>query len=226
MCGRGVKAPDELLKPFKGFLQTDGYAVYNKIAKTRADKDIILVNCLAHARRKFSDALDSDRKRAEIAMLKFQQVYEVEREVRENNLNAEQRKNLRLEKSLPILNELSERISKTAYECTPKSTLGKACLYGIKHWDNLLAYLHNGDLEIDNNLAENAIRPIALGRKNYLFAGSHKGAQRAAMMYSFFATCKKNNVNPYKWLNKVLEVIPTYKVSKLADLLPGTLKLD
>jgi len=80
-------------------------------------------------------------------------------------------------------------------------------------------------LEIDNNLAENAIRPIALGRKNYLFAGSARGAERAAMFYSFFGTCKKNDVNPFEWLKKVLEVIPTYKVSKLSDLLPQNLNL-
>jgi len=90
---------------------------------------------------------------------------------------------------------------------------------------NLLAYLEDGSLEIDNNLAENAIRPIALGRKNYLFAGSHRGTERAAMMYSFFATCKKNYVNPYEWLRKVLEIIPSYKVNKLTDLLPQNLEL-
>ena len=107
----------------------------------------------------------------------------------------------------------------------PKPPLGKATAYCIQRWDNLLAYLEDGSLEIDNNLAENAIRPIALGRKNYLFAGSHRGAKRAAMMYSFFATCKKNDVNPYQWLRKVLEIIPTYKVNKLTDLLPQNLQL-
>ena len=95
--------------------------------------------------------------------------------------------------------------------------MGKATAYCIERWDNLIAYLNDGSLEIDNNLAENAIRPIALGRKNYLFAGSQRGAQRAAMFYSFFGTCKKNNVNPFDWLKKVLEIIPTYKVTQLSD---------
>ncbi|MFV0366007.1 MAG: transposase [Mangrovibacterium sp.] len=126
-----------------------------------------LVNCLAHVRRKFADALDSDRNRVEIAMLKFQKVYEVERESRKKNINSEQRKELRVKRALPILNELGKWISAISLERTPKSPLGKACHYCINHWDNLLAYLHNGDLEIDNNLAENAIRPIALGRKNW-----------------------------------------------------------
>jgi hypothetical protein len=89
----------------------------------------------------------------------------------------------------------------------------------------LIAYLHDGSLEIDNNLTENAIRPVALGRKNYLFAGSARGAERAAMFYSFFGTCKKNNVNPFDWLKRVLEDIPTYKVSKLHELLPQNLKV-
>ena len=84
---------------------------------------------------------------------------------------------------------------------------------------------NDGHLEIDNNLAENSIRPIALGRKNYLFAGSERGAERAAMMYSFFGTCRKNDINPFAWLKKVLEVIPNWKVNKLAELLPQNLEL-
>lgn len=103
--------------------------------------------------------------------------------------------------------------------------MGKATAYCIPRWDNLIAYLHDGSLEIDNNLAENAIRPITLGRKNYLFAGSQRGAERDAMFYSFFGTCKKNNVNPFEWLKKVLELIPDYKVGQLTKLLPQNLEL-
>jgi len=107
----------------------------------------------------------------------------------------------------------------------PKSPLGKALAYCIPRWDYLMNYLHDGSLEIDNNFAENAIRPIALGRKNYLFAGSSRGAERAAMFYSFFGTCKKNDVNPYEWLKKVLELIPQHKANKLHELLPQNLHL-
>jgi hypothetical protein len=88
-----------------------------------------------------------------------------------------------------------------------------------------MAYLNDGLLEIDNSLAENAIRPIALGRKNYLYAGSERGAERAAMFYSFFGTCKKNNINLFEWFKKVLEVVPNYKVNRLTELLPQNLKL-
>ena len=155
----------------------------------------------------------------------FQKLYGVEQEAREKNLSPEERYKLRLEKSLPLLNELSKWMVETYKSTLPKSPTGKAVAYCLPRWDNLINYLHDSMLEIDNNLAENAIRPIALGRKNYLFAGSSRGAERAAMFYSFFGTCKKNDVNPYEWLKKVLEVIPEYKVSKLHDLLPQNLKL-
>ena len=103
--------------------------------------------------------------------------------------------------------------------------MGKATAYCIPRWDKLMNYLKDGSLEIDNNFAENAIRPIALGRKNYLFAGSARGAERAAMFYSFFGTCKKNDVNPFEWLKTVLEIIPQHKVNKLHELLPQNLKV-
>ena len=96
--------------------------------------------------------------------------------------------------------------------------------YCLTRWDNLIGYLHDGALEIDNNLVENAIRPVALGRKNYLFAGSHRAAQNAAMMYSFFATCKKHNVEPYAWLYDILQRIPEHKANKLDQLLPQNWK--
>lgn len=103
--------------------------------------------------------------------------------------------------------------------------MGLGLEYMIRCWDRLLNYLFDGSLEIDNNLVENAIRPNAIGRKNCLIAGSHNGARRAAIFYSFFGTCKKHNINPWQWLKKVLEIIPEYPANKLADLLPQNLKL-
>ena len=180
---------------------------------------------MAHARRGFEKALDYDKPRAEYAMKVFQELYDIERKAKQDNLTPEQRYTLRLDESLPILNELSKWIIETYKTVIPKSPMGKATAYCIPRWDNLINYLKDGSLEIDNNLAENAIRPIALGRKNYLFAGSARGAERAAMFYSFLGTCKKNNVNPYQWLKKVLEIIPQHKVNKLHELLPQNLKL-
>jgi transposase len=208
--GRSREGPLKLLKNFKGYLQADGYNVYEIFGRR---KDITLVNCMAHARRGFDKAIPYDKKRAEYAMEMFQKLYTVEQKAREQNLSPEQRHALRLDEALPLMNELGKWIVETYKTSVPKSPMGKATAYCIERWDNLLAYLEDGSLEIDNNLAENAIRPITLGRKNYLFAGSNRGAERAAMFYSFFGTCKKNDVNPYEWLRKVLEVIPTYKVN-------------
>ena len=123
------------------------------------------------------------------------------------------------------MNELGKTITEMNKTAIPKSPMEVALNYAIRRWDNLLNYLYDGSLEIDNNWVENAIRPNALGRKNYLFSGYHEGAKRAAMFYSFFGTCKKNNVNPYQWLKKVLEVIPTCQTNKIGDLLPQNLML-
>jgi len=220
--GRSREGPQKLLKNFTGYLQTDGYKVYDSFGDK---KSITLLNCMAHARRGFEKALDYDKPNAECAMGMFQEIYAIERKAKEQDLTLGQRYLLRLDESLPLLNELGKWIANTYKTVLPKSPAGKAMAYCIPRWDNLMNYLKDGSLEIDNNLAENAIRPIALGRKNYLFAGSNRGAERAAMFYSFFGTCKKNDVNPFDWLKKVLEVIPEYKVSKLDELLPQNMEL-
>jgi len=220
--GRSREGPSILLKNFKGYLQTDGYKVYEYFS---GKKSITLLNCMAHARRGFEKALDYDKPRAEYAMEMFQKLYAIEREAKQKNLTAEQRHALRLDQALPVLNELGKWMAETYKTVLPKSPIAKAMAYCIPRWDNLMNYLNDGSLEIDNNLAENAIRPIALGRKNYLFAGSSRGAERAAMFYSFFGTCKKNNVNPFEWLKKVLEIIPEHKVNKLHELLPQNLEV-
>ena len=220
--GRSRQGPNELLKNFRGYLQTDGYAVYDPFDK----KDgITLLNCMAHARRYFEKALDYDQKKAGYAMGMFQKIYAVERKAKDAGMTAEQRCDLRLNESLPLLNELGKWIAETYKTVLPKSPIGKAMAYCIPRWDYLINFLKDGSLEIDNNGVENAIRPLALGRKNYLFAGSERGAQRAAMFYSFFGTCKKNNVNPFEWLKKVLDIIPTHKVNKLHELLPQNLEI-
>ena len=122
------------------------------------------------------------------------------------------------------MNGLGKRLAEKEKTELPKSPMGKAIYYTVQRWDNLLAYLYDGYLEIDNNLVENAIRPNALGRKNYLFAGSHEAAQRIAMFYSFFGTCKKNNIDPYKWLKYVLEKLPNYPANRIKELLPQFIK--
>jgi transposase len=220
--GRGREGPKQMLKDFKGYIQSDGYKVYEWFGEKQ---DITLLNCWAHARRYFEKATKYNSKPAEYVMCEIQKLYAIERFARLMELSTEERKELRLEHALPILNDLGKWIAKNIKNYLPKNPMGEALSYTVKRWDNLLAYLYDGLLEIDNNLVENAIRPNALGRKNYLFAGSHDSAQRAAMFYSFFGTCKKYNINPFEWLKKVLEIIPDYPANKLQDLLPQNLKL-
>jgi hypothetical protein len=154
----------------------------------------------------------------------IQELYKVERRVKEEQLSADRIKELRLEESLPVINEMGKWIFEEIKNTLPKSQIGKAMAYAYARWDALSAYLYDGNLQIDNNLAENAIRPIALGRKNYLFAGSHEAAQRSAMIYSFFAICKKHEVNPYQWLKYTLENIMSINHKNLKDLYPQNFK--
>ena len=106
-------------------------------------------------------------------------------------------------------------------QVTPQSAIGKAMTYSLTRWDKLMIYANDGRLEIDNNLVENSIRPIAIGRKNYLFAGSHDAARRAAMIYSLLGTCKLKGVEPFGWLKNVFEVLPDWKANRLEELLPA-----
>lgn len=215
--GRGREGPGEMLQDFKGYLQSDGYKVYDWFGKK---KEITLLNCWAHTRRYFEKAKDSDLKTATYALSEIQKLYMIERFAKNQELGPAGRKTLRLEHALPILNDFSKWMVQQLQSTLPKSPMGKALEYAIPRWDNLMAYLYDGHLEIDNNLVENAIRPLALGRKNYLFAGSHDAATRAAMFYSFFGTCKRHDINPYEWLKDVLERIPEHKANKLDELLP------
>ena len=150
----------------------------------------------------------------------MQELYAIERKARELNLTHQQRYELRQKESLPILKDIEAWLKNNIIQVLPKSPIGEAIAYSLERWDKLTYYATDGEAEIDNNLVENAIRPVALGRKNYLFAGSHEAAQRAAMLYSLLATCKKNDIEPYQWLKDVLTKIPDTKSSELHLLLP------
>jgi transposase len=215
--GRGGKHVWETLKKFFGYLQTDGYAGYNQIA---ARDGIVHLACLAHIRRKFFDTQNNDKARAQKALVYIQKLYAIEDKATEMQLTAEQRKELRLTESLPIINEMAKWIAAENKLVLPKSAIGKAFLYAIERWEEMSNYLLDGNLLIDNNLIENQIRPIALGRKNYLFAGSHEAAQRAAIIYTFMAQCKLAKVNPNEWLAYVLTNLQNTKINQLEKLLP------
>lgn len=214
--GRGREGPTECLKDFKGYLQTDGYAVYEDFDKKPG---ITLLHCMAHARRKFDEAKDNDLVRASYVLTEMQKLYALERQAKENELSVDELYQIR-RKIIPVLDDLKQWMLENYRSVLPQSAIGQAIYYSLQRWDKLCLYTTDGRLQIDNNLVENAIRPVAIGRKNYLFAGSHNGARRAAMLYSLLGTCKINGVNPFEWLREVLTRIPDHPVNNLQQLLP------
>jgi transposase/uncharacterized coiled-coil protein SlyX len=214
---RSAKEPIDDLSTFTGYIQTDGYSGYTYLASLQG---ITHLSCWAHARRYFDKALANDSERASHVMKLIQLLYAIEALAREAEMNHEQRHALRLDKSLPIINEIGAYVQQERNKVTPKSPIGQAFEYCANRWISLQNYLTNGMLEIDSNMVENSIRPLALGRKNFLFAGSHEAAKDIAMFYSFFATCTKTGIDPQKWLTYVIKNINDTKTSKVKDLLP------
>jgi transposase len=219
--GRAGVYPKETLKDYQGYLQTDGYAAYDQFD---AVSGITTLNCWAHARRKFYDAQDHDKERATAVLTQIQLLYKIESHCQEKHYTPEQIKEYRQELSIPILESLHTLLKKQLNEALPQSPLGKALQYTLSRWDKLCVYTQHGELRIDNNLIENSIRPVALGRKNYLFAGSHEAAQRGAILYSLFATCRLHHINPTEWLVDVLSKIKDYKINAIEELLPQNYK--
>ena len=219
--GRSAECFKNHIQGFKGKLQTDGYSVYESYEN---DPDFILFSCWAHARRYFEQALDNDKQRADYVLRQIQILYKIEESAKEQKLSNEERQKWRQENATLILNTIKEFLDKNVESILPASAIGKAFGYTIKRWDKLLAYTIHGEVEIDNNLIENAIRPLALGRKNYLFAGSDESAERAAMVYSLFATCKLHDINPYDWLTDVFHRIKDHPINKISKLLPQNWK--
>jgi len=214
---RSHSLPKHFLDQYRGILQTDGYAAYDVAIR---EKKILHIGCWAHARRYFEKALKNDKVHATVVMLLIQELYKVEQTSKEQNDTFEKRHQRRLKESLPILNQIGKYIADHRKNVLPSSPIAIAFNYCMERWDALMNYLQNGMIEIDNNRVENAIRPLALGRKNYLFAGNHDFAQFTAIYYSFFATCKLNDINPYDWFAYVIENINETKTSQLENLLP------
>lgn len=215
--GRGALYPKSMLHNFKGYLQSDGYDAYETFDKVEG---ITTLCCWAHARRKFYEAKDYDNSNAEIVLEQIQQLYKIEAHCKEQNFTPEQIKSYRLQHAVAVLNPLHEILKDMLIKLLAGNPLIKAISYTLKRWEKLCLYTTNGILQIDNNLVENSIRPVALGRKNYLFAGSHERAQDAAMLYSLFATCRLHNVNPEKWLTSLFENIKNTPKEQLHLLLP------
>jgi transposase len=217
--GRDQSGPKEMLADFSGIIQTDGYKVYDTLFGSHPD--IHLTFCMAHARRKFVDALKDDEEQANYVLDEMGKLYLLESKMRDEAMGWEQRTVLRKEHAEPVLENLGKWLEEKQYSYRPKSPMGQAIAYAHQRWAGLSAYVLHGQMEIDNNLVENAVRPLAVGRKAYLFAGSHQAAEMTAAMYSFMASCKKNKVNEFEWLKDVFERIQSHNQKDLYQLLPS-----
>jgi len=217
--GRDQSGPREMLADFKGIIQTDGYKVYDSLYGNHPD--IYLTFCMAHARRYFVQAVKDDEEHANYVLDQIQKLYLLEGQIRDQAMDWQQRTGLRKKHAEPILENLGKWLEEKQYSYRPESPMGKAIAYAHKRWTGLSAYVLHGQMEIDNNLIENAVRPLAIGRKAYLFAGSHQAAEMTAAMYSFMASCKKNKINEFDWLKDVFERIQSHKQKDLYQLLPS-----
>jgi transposase len=209
--------PEEFLKGYRGYLQADAYGGYDAFFKDPA-RGLIEVGCWAHARRYFHKALESDQARMGPALLLIAQLYRVEKPAR--SLGSGERLRLRQLKSQPILENLRNYLLEIQGEVLPKSPEGRAVRYTLKNWTALTRYCEDGDLQIDNNATERAIRGVAVGRNNWVFFGSDEGGKTAAVLRSFVASCQRVRVDSFVWLKDILSRIADHPITRIAELLP------
>jgi transposase len=208
---RAGKAARDFLGDYKGYVQSDGFSGYDALEDIDG---ITLCGCWAHARRKFVDVVKADKaakksgkmRAADIALKYIKKLYAIEKEAK--NMTVEDRFQLRHEKAKPVLDNFGLWLRETYPKTPPKGELGKAIYYSLQQWQKLNVYLEDGRLRPDNNLAENAIRPFVVGRKNWLFSGSPAGAHASATLYSLVESAKLNKLDPYKYMRFILEKIP------------------
>ena len=211
---------------FKGYLQCDGFGGYETAFRT--NPDVHLVNCMVHIRRHFEQALDENRQMAGHALAEIQHLYRIEHMCDDAGLSPEGRMAKRQELSKPIMEAMRLWMETEGVKYSESSQIGKAITYAYTRWDNMMRYLEDGRLLLDNNLAENEIRPITLGRKNYLFCGNHEAAGNMAVVCSLLATCKAHDVNPRDYLKDVISQMPYHtkaSYEELLQLLPHKWKL-
>lgn len=226
--GRGSDVPKRLLEGFKGYLQTDGYDGYNAIV---TQNNLVHVGCMAHARRKFSEAVKAQGKKkkktgkAQQGLSFIQRLYRIEKQIR--HMSHEERYRQRQEKAVPVLNKFHVWLGASLEQAPPTTAVGKALIYLNNEWDKLIHYLDDGRLEIDNNGAENVIRPFVIGRKNWLFSASVKGVKASANLYSLIETVKANQLEPYAYLRYLFAELPkAVTVEDVERLLPGNINPD
>lgn len=208
--------PSRFLEGYTGYLQADAYSGYDGIYAGGVVREVA---CMAHARRKFYDARTTDPERVFTALAFVRQLYQVEQRARE--LTPEARRDLRLRHAVPILDVFALWIQEHAPRVLPKSPLGEAITYAQLQWQALRRYTEDGDLAIDNNAAERALRAVAVGRKNWIFAGSDEGGRRAATLYSLLASARRHGLDPYAYLRDLFQRLPTHPHDRLAELTPA-----
>jgi transposase len=220
---RSGNVPVSLLQDYRGYLMTDGYEGYAKVARTDGIEHLI---CWAHVRRRFVEAArvqpKGKRGRADEAVRLIGRLYQIERDCKD--ATDAQRLLMRQQQSISALNALQEWMTKTLPGVAPSSALGKALGYMKKYWSRLTRYTERGELPIDNNPCENAIRPFVVGRKGWLFSDTQAGAHASATIYSLVQTAKANGVEPYSWLRRVLRDLPAAQTpEQIEALLPWNL---
>lgn len=217
---RAGKVAENILRGHKGFIQTDGHSGYNFIED---NPDQVNAGCWAHSRRKFFDAVKAAGENAAPGLAHeainiIRELYKIEKEAQANNLDSDQILKLRQAEAKPVLDEFKKKLDKWQLVVTPKSLTGKAINYTLNQWEKLIVYVSDGRLAIDNNSAENAVRPFAVGRKNWLFNDSVDGATAAATFFSILETAKANGLEPYWYMRFLLEKLTELKTKE--DFLP------
>lgn len=223
---RGGYHAEAFLSGFKGYLQADAYSGYSW---TGSHQEVTKVGCMAHARRPFAEMAKLSKRPGIVmqALHYFQKLYAIEKIARDKKLSPEDRYKLRRIKAPPILEKFKEWLEQHIQKVPERHKMRQAMQYVLRHWDALTNYLKDGRIEIDNNAVENAIRPFAVGRKNWLFAGSPRGAHAAAIFFSLVETCKANGINPYHYFCTLFHRIPLCQVDEdYQELLPQVIQLD
>jgi len=229
--GRSQSVPTRLLEGFHGALQTDGYAGYNAVVN---QNDLIHLGCWAHARRKFTEVIKAQGKsrnkktgKAQHGLAFIQKLYKIEKHLRNTALDDNERFTIRQQQAVPIIEQCRAWLDDSLPSVPPTSAVGKALTYLNNEWPKLIRYLENGRYRMDNNLAENAIRPFVIGRKNWLFSQSVKGVKASANLYSLIETAKANGLEPYTYLRYLFTELPKAKtVDEIEALLPGNINTD
>ena len=215
---RGRAGPEAMLKEFKGLLQTDGYVVYTNLAEGR--EDWVMLRCMAHARRYFHEALEQDR-RAAWCIRQIGHLYGLEKNLREQGAGPRLREAMRTWQARPVLVRLEKMMRLWRPQVLPQSLLGKAIGYALERWPELCRYVEHGRTEIDNNWCENAIRPTALGKKNFLFIGHPQAGWRSAVIYSVLGSCRRLGIDPHEYLRDVLRRLPDMKITEIEQVIPA-----